>query len=138
MSALRGAKTRAVTAALVVALGGCANLTAPSHQEAYDKAMQGIAVPAEWSAAAEANAFRPEWIGFAEDTELKALIDEAIAHNPDLRVAGTRLEQVRLQMGLAGADPLADGHVRREIFRFAAAGERARHQRLRRRVELGG
>jgi len=98
--------TRACVAVLVTALGACANLTAPSHEEIYDKAMQGVAVPAEWSAAAEANAFRPEWIGFDNDTELKALIDEAIAHNPDLRAAGARLEQVRLQMQLAGADLL--------------------------------
>lgn len=92
-------------AILVAALGACANLTPPSNNEIYDKAMQGVAVPAEWTAAAEASAFRPEWIGF-DDAELKALIDEAIAHNPDLRVAGTRLEQVRLQMKLAGADLL--------------------------------
>jgi NodT family efflux transporter outer membrane factor (OMF) lipoprotein len=68
--------------------------------------MQGVAVPAEWSAAAEANAFRPEWIGFDGDTGLEALIDEAIAHNPDLRAAGSRLEQARLRMRLAGADLL--------------------------------
>ena len=97
---------RASVASLVAALGSCANLTAPSKDEIYDKAMQGVAVPAAWSAAAEANAFRPEWIGFAEDAELKALIDEAIAHNPDLRAAGARLQQVRLQMQLAGADLL--------------------------------
>ncbi len=98
--------TRASVATLVAALAGCANLTAPSKDDIYDKAMQGVAVPAEWSAAAEANAFRPESIGFAEDAELKALIDETIAHNPDLRVAAARLEQVRLQMRLAGADLL--------------------------------
>src|SRR5262249_36139882 len=89
---------------LVAALGACANLTAPSKDEIYDKAMQGVAVPAAWTAAADANAFQPEWIGFGDDAELKALIDEAIAHNPDLRAAGARLEQVRLQMELAGAD----------------------------------
>jgi len=97
---------RASAAAFVTALGACANLTAPSKDEIYDKAMQGVAVPAAWSAAAEANPFRPEWIGFAEDAELKALIDETLAHNPDLRVAASRLEQVRLQMRLAGADLL--------------------------------
>ena len=98
--------TRAGVAILFAALAACANLTAPSHDEVYDKAMQGVAVPAAWSAAAEANAFRPEWIGFEQDAELRALIDEAIAHNPDLRAAGARLEQVRLQMQLAGADLL--------------------------------
>ena len=93
-------------ASLLAALGGCANLTAPSKDEIYDKAMQGVAVPAEWTAEAQARAFRPEWIGFAEDAELRALIDETLASNPDLRAAGHRLEQVRLQMRLAGADLL--------------------------------
>ena len=97
---------RAIAALVAATLAACANLTAPSREEIYDKAMQGVAVPAEWSAAAEANAFRPEWIGFDEDQGLKALIDEAIAHNPDLRAAGARLEQVRLRMQLAGADLL--------------------------------
>ena len=97
---------RASVATFIATLCACANLTAPSNEEIYDKAMQGVAVPAEWSAAAQANPFRPEWIGFEEDAELKALIDEAIAHNPDLRAAGARLEQVRLQMQLAGADLL--------------------------------
>jgi NodT family efflux transporter outer membrane factor (OMF) lipoprotein len=93
-------------ATLVATLGACANLTAPSKDEIYDKAMQGVAVPASWTAAAQANPFRPEWIGFDQDAELEALIDETIAHNPDLRAAGARLEQVRLQMQLAGADLL--------------------------------
>jgi NodT family efflux transporter outer membrane factor (OMF) lipoprotein len=106
MNGVRRRMTRAGMAILVAALGGCANLTAPTKDEIYDKAMQGVAVPAEWTAAAEAGAFRPEWIGFAGDAELKSLIDEALAHNPDLRIAGTRLEQVRLQMRLAGADLL--------------------------------
>jgi NodT family efflux transporter outer membrane factor (OMF) lipoprotein len=106
MNGVRRPMPRAIVTILVAALGACANLTPPSKDEIYDKAMQGVAVPAEWAAAAEASAFRPEWIGFAGDAELRALIDEAIAHNPDLRVAGTRLEQVRLQMRLAGADLL--------------------------------
>lgn len=98
--------TRASVAALLAALAGCANLTAPSKDDIYDKAMQGVEVPAAWTAAAEASPFRPEWVGFAEDAELKSLIEEAIAHNPDMRVAAARLEQVRLQMRLAGADLL--------------------------------
>jgi NodT family efflux transporter outer membrane factor (OMF) lipoprotein len=106
MSGAGRSHTRAGAALLAAALSACAHLDPPSHEDIYDKAMQGVAVPAEWSAAAEASAFRPEWIGFREDAELAALIDEAIRHNPDLRAAGARLEQVRLQMRLAGADLL--------------------------------
>jgi len=90
-------------AALLVAASGCANLTAPDDGNIYEQAMGGLAVPPGWSAAADANAFRPQWLG-SDDGQLQALIDEAVAHNPDLRVAASRLEQARLQMRLAGAD----------------------------------
>jgi outer membrane protein, multidrug efflux system len=104
MTSMRRRMTHAGVATLIAALAGCANLTPPTKDDVYDQAMHGVAVPHAWTSAAEASAFRPEWIGFAGDAELKALIDEAIAHNPDLRAAGTKLEQVRLQMRLAGAD----------------------------------
>lgn len=90
-------------AALVVAASGCANLTAPDDASIQQQALGELAVPAGWSAAADANTFRPQWLGSA-DGQLQALIDEAVAHNPDLRVAASRLEQARLQMRLAGAD----------------------------------
>jgi outer membrane protein, multidrug efflux system len=91
-------------AALVVGMTGCANLTAPDPGRIYDQAMSGVVVPAAWGTAAQASAFRPAWVGFADDGQLRLLIDEALAHNPDLRAAGSRLEQARLQMRLAGAD----------------------------------
>lgn len=93
-------------AGLAVAIAGCANLTAPSDGEIYQEAVGSLVVPAQWTAAAQANPFRPEWLGFSDDGQLRQLIDEAIAHNPDLRAAGSRLEQARGQMQLAGADLL--------------------------------
>ncbi|UNK50056.1 TolC family protein [Lysobacter sp. S4-A87] len=89
--------------ALFVGAAGCANLTAPDDASIHEQALGAMAVPAEWSAVAATNAFRPQWLGDA-DEQLQALIDEAVAHNPDLRVAASRLEQARLQMRLAGAD----------------------------------
>ncbi|HEY5850886.1 MAG TPA: TolC family protein [Lysobacter sp.] len=105
-----GAPRIALLAPLCAALAflptGCANLAAPSDDEIRERALGALVVPAEWTAAAQANAFRPQWLGFDGDGELRQLVDEAIAHNPDLRVAGSRLEQARLQMRLAGADLL--------------------------------
>lgn len=98
-------RTRAAwLVALAVAATGCANLTAPDADTIYEQAMGGVVVPPAWSTAVQASAFRPQWIGFADDGQLKQLIEEALAHNPDLRAAGSRLEQARLQMRLAGAD----------------------------------
>ncbi|HEY5803000.1 MAG TPA: TolC family protein [Lysobacter sp.] len=91
---------------LLTVAAGCANLSAPAGDEIQKRALGSLVVPAQWTAAAQANAFRPEWLGFGSDGQLSQLVDEAIAHNPDLRVAGSRLEQVRLQMRLAGADLL--------------------------------
>lgn len=98
-----GAATAWVTMAI---LASCANLKPPTDQDVYDKAMSGVVVPQAWSAEADANTFRPEWIGFAEDAQLGQLIEEALAHNPDMRAASARLEQARYQMKLAGADLL--------------------------------
>jgi multidrug efflux system outer membrane protein len=90
--------------------GGCADLTAPDAQAAYEAAMPA-ALPATWSGTADNALFRPEWLGFDASGELRALLDEAFAHNPDLRVAATRVEQARLQAQLAGAALLPSVNV---------------------------
>jgi multidrug efflux system outer membrane protein len=92
--------------AAMAVLASCANLKPPTDQDVYEKAMSGVVVPQAWSAEADANTFRPEWIGFAEDAQVGQLIEEALAHNPDMRAASARLEQARYQMKLAGADLL--------------------------------
>ena len=84
------------------ALAACAILTPPDAREAYDAAL-GSPLPAQWSSSADAAAFRPEWIGIDSNGVLRTLIDEAFEHNPDMRVAATRVEQARLQAELAGA-----------------------------------
>jgi NodT family efflux transporter outer membrane factor (OMF) lipoprotein len=88
--------------ASLLLLSGCAELTAPDAQTAYEAAMPA-ALPANWSSTADNALFRPEWLGFDAGGELRALLDEAFEHNPDLRVAATRVEQARLQTELAGA-----------------------------------
>lgn len=52
------------------------------------------------------------WRGF-NNAQLDALIDQVLASNTDLAVAGLRLERARLQAGLASADlwPNANGSV---------------------------
>ena len=52
------------------------------------------------------------WRGF-HNTQLDALIDQVLASNTDMAVAGLRLQRARLQAGLASADlwPTANGSV---------------------------
>lgn len=95
------ARTALCVAGLLL-LSACADLTAPDAQAAYEAAMP-TALPANWSSTADNALFRPEWLGFDAGGELRALLDEAFEHNPDLRVAATRVEQARLQTQLAGA-----------------------------------
>lgn len=83
-------------------LAGCADLNEPDAQRAYDAALSSP-LPAHWAASADAAAFQPEWLGFDSHGELRQLIDEAFEHNPDMRVAATRVEQARLQAELAGS-----------------------------------
>ena len=90
--------------ALVAGLTGCANLTPPSDESLYDSAMAGTQVPVHWAASARAAAFDPDWVGIADDGTLQSLIDAAVAHNLDLRVAASRMQQAAQQARLAGAD----------------------------------
>ena len=91
---------------LALSLAGCANLTPPAADDAYNQAMRGAALPDSWAASTARAAFQPEWLGFAKSGEVQQLIDEALAHNPDLRAAASRLEQSRLQVQIASADLL--------------------------------
>lgn len=93
---------RAALGLACIGLVACADLTAPDARQIYDAAM-AAPLPAKWSAQADAAAFRPEWLGIEAHGELRALIDEAFEHNPDMRIAATRVEQARLQTELAGA-----------------------------------
>jgi NodT family efflux transporter outer membrane factor (OMF) lipoprotein len=51
------------------------------------------------------------WWGLFQDTELDALIQEAVTANPDLAIAATRIREARAQALIAGAEllPTMDG-----------------------------
>ncbi|WP_353150116.1 TolC family protein [Pollutimonas bauzanensis] len=91
--------------AITVALGldGCANLTPPADSEITQQALAATPLPANWVSAGKAAEFDPAWLGFGDDGNAQALITEALTNNPDLRIAALRLEQSRLQVGIASA-----------------------------------
>ena len=94
-------------AASVVAgvIAASCGLKQPPDTTAIQKeAMPSVAVPAQWTASgAAAGAVSGNWMAGFHDDELMAIVVEAIAHNPNLQVAATRVEQARLYAQLAGA-----------------------------------
>jgi len=94
------ARPQLLVAALALALGGCA-ITEPVTRPR-------LALPADWSEPVAADAALPVatwWRGFGS-TRLEALLDEALAGNPDLRVAAERVHQAEIQLRSAGASLL--------------------------------
>ena len=94
---------------LALSLAGCANLTPPAADDAYNQAMRGAALPDSWAASTARAAFQPEWLGFAKSGEVQQLIDEALAHNPDLRAAASR-GGAAMNRSRRGSSNLSPGH----------------------------
>jgi multidrug efflux system outer membrane protein len=92
--------------AAALLLSGC------SLMPAYERPT--APVPTQWPASAGAAAQPaasnaatdqlPDWQGFFSDAALRQLIETALAHNRDLRVAALNLEQARAQLGLRRAE----------------------------------
>jgi outer membrane protein, multidrug efflux system len=88
----------------VAALAGCALKSPPDPAETRGQALPNLAVPAQWmekggAAAPVVNG----WLAEFQDPRLDALVREAVANNPDLRVAAARVEQAAGYARLAGA-----------------------------------
>jgi len=92
----------AVTAALVVAASGCALNTAPEREELNREAFGFTEPPPAWAAPAEAGAVEDDWLAAFDDPQLAALVEEALAHNPDLRAAAFQVERAATYVRIAG------------------------------------
>jgi NodT family efflux transporter outer membrane factor (OMF) lipoprotein len=82
--------------AAVAALPGCAIQPPPASDEIRRQALAHVNVDHPWKAVAtEVNADEVEnnWLSTFNDPTLDALVREALANNPDLRVAAARMEQ---------------------------------------------
>ena len=111
-------RTLLLSLAVSAALAGCAT---PGANPAAD-----IRVPAAWGQTSAPTQVQPLevtappadiaadawWRGF-NNAQLDALIDQVLASNTDMAVAGLRLQRARLQAGLASADlwPSANGSL---------------------------
>ncbi len=84
----------------------CSPLSPPSRMDQAD-----LEVPSSWQAVKEARAgVDTDWVTRFKDSRLRALVDEALLNNRDLRIAAARLDQAQQQARIAGAAglPTAD------------------------------
>src|SRR5688500_8213275 len=82
---------------------GCALKAPPDAVAIRVEALPFVHSPVQWPAAVATDPVVDGWLATFRDEELMEAVAEAIAHNADLRVGATRVEQARLHAKLAGA-----------------------------------
>jgi NodT family efflux transporter outer membrane factor (OMF) lipoprotein len=85
-------------------LTGCLLKDPPEPAEIRKEAMPNLQPPPAWiGAAAAPGEVADQWLGTFGDSRLEKLVAEAIAYNPDLRVAAARVEQAKAYLKAAGS-----------------------------------
>ena len=93
---------------VVAALAGCALKKPPEPAELTKQSLPNLQVPQAWTAAggapsAAGTVGEQPWLAAFKDTQLDALVQEALKYNPDLQVTATRVEQAAAYVKVAGA-----------------------------------
>jgi NodT family efflux transporter outer membrane factor (OMF) lipoprotein len=95
---------RAAALILAAVLAGCALKSPPSREEATQQALPNLRPPDKWIEPAAEGAVKVDaWLAAFGDPQLEALVREALANNPDLRIAASRVEQAAGFVKVAGA-----------------------------------
>jgi multidrug efflux system outer membrane protein len=81
----------------------CALKDPPDRSQFYGQALPGVQVPGTWAADATTGAVVEPWLATFKDARLEALVGEALAYNPDLKVAAARVEQATALLKEAGS-----------------------------------
>jgi multidrug efflux system outer membrane protein len=103
---------RAPAALLVVVAAGCALLPPPDPAAVRREAMPNLQAPDKWAGkGVSGGAVTAGWLAGFNDPQLEALVREALAYNPDLRVAAARVEQAAGYARLAGATLYPQVHI---------------------------
>ena len=94
-----------LTAAVAIVLAGCAVTAPPLPEQIRTDALQGTQIRASWSAAQApvAGAISDNWLVTFADPQLIALVNEAIARNPDLRATAAQVERSAAYADIARA-----------------------------------
>jgi NodT family efflux transporter outer membrane factor (OMF) lipoprotein len=99
-----GSGSKLCTLAVAALCASCATKPPPSAEEVRKQALVNISLDHPWKAiSASAEGVQDNWLSTFQDPELDALIREALANNPDLRVAAARVEQSAQQLVIAKA-----------------------------------
>src|SRR5688572_7906702 len=90
---------------IVAALAGCALKSPPAREDLAHEALPALKVPERFAEpGGEGGAVGAEpWLASFRDPQLEAFVREALAQNPDLRVAAARVEQAAGFVKSAGA-----------------------------------
>ncbi|MCU0975211.1 MAG: efflux transporter outer membrane subunit [Steroidobacteraceae bacterium] len=92
-----------VAAVVAATLAGCALQDPPSRDELNRDAFVEMVPPGQWAEpGAAAGPVEAGWLAAFADERLDALVAEALARNPDLRVAGAQVEQAAAYVRIAG------------------------------------
>ena len=97
--AAMGSRNLVIAAACIAGLAACAVDRPPAPDAVRKDALQGTEVRPTWAKADAMGAdttpaaISDNWLATFDDPQLTALVNEAIARNPDLRAAGARVEQ---------------------------------------------
>ncbi|PXW94532.1 multidrug efflux system outer membrane protein [Sphaerotilus hippei] len=89
------------TLALAAALSACTSL-APDYQRPAGAVPARLPVPAETAVAAPASPMA--WTEFVREPRLRQLVQQALEHNRDLRVAALNVQRAQAQLGVTRAD----------------------------------
>jgi NodT family efflux transporter outer membrane factor (OMF) lipoprotein len=102
---MRRPLAQALVAALAISTtAGCVLNKPPDAAAIRQEALPTLQLPPQWTAAGvAAGAVGDNWLVSFHDDQLTGAVLEAIAHNTDLRIAATRVEQAVLYAKLAGA-----------------------------------
>ena len=91
----------AIVAALM--LSACALAPPPAGDDLAKSAMPDVTPPAQWTSGGASGTVADNWLATLNEPRLDALVQEAIAHNPDLRVAAARVEAASASLRAAKA-----------------------------------
>jgi outer membrane protein, multidrug efflux system len=86
-------------------LAGCAINAPPTRAEIHEQSgtLSKLPLTNPWKAGAAVGPIADNWLASFDDAQLDALVAEAMANNPDLRVSATRVEQAAQYVELAKA-----------------------------------
>lgn len=91
----------------MIFLAGCATKSPPGVDEIRQQALTNVTLPSVWKAGGATvpanRGITDNWLATFNDEQLDALVREAIANNPDLRITATKVEQAEHYVRLARA-----------------------------------